>query len=42
MDTQIIVEAPRTLDAYIHLGNACVNLEEYNSCMLILTYNYQF
>ncbi len=33
MDTEIIVEAPRTLDAYIHLGNACVNLEEYDEAI---------
>lgn len=30
---EIIVEAPRTLDAYIHLGNACANLEEYDEAI---------
>lgn len=27
---EIISEAPRTLEAYIHLGNACANLEQYS------------
>lgn len=43
---EIIVEAPRTLDAYIHLGNACANLEEYDEAIeafkkaLLLDENY--
>lgn len=30
---EIIIEAPRTLEAYIHLGNACANLEQYNEAI---------
>lgn len=30
---EIISEAPRTLEAYIHLGNACANLEQYSEAI---------
>lgn len=30
---EIIIEAPRTLEAYIHLGNACANLEQYSEAI---------
>lgn len=29
----IIAEAPRTMEAYIHLGNACANLGQYDEAI---------
>lgn len=29
----IIAEAPRTMEAYIHLGNACANLGKYDEAI---------